>query len=120
MAFKVYADDFIVAFRFNTFEHILDQIQNYLVGAYVRLSDAIRKSDVNFAVGKGQVVSSDNTMADAIAAERHRCYCKKEDCKCESNHKITVYSAAGKPIRYIKDNERVKKRNTRLLRSRPL
>ena len=135
-SFKVYVDDFIIAFRFDTNKLSRDEVQAIVTGAYIRLSQAITASGANFAVGKGRVVATEHDIATRIANALNWCQCgdpsKADPSKCDpskrtcdTNHKIEakdkitilgVDYAAGRPIGYHKNRERVVESKTKAVK----
>ena len=54
VVFRVYVDDFIVAFKLDSNKLSVDEMQTIVAGAYIRLSSAITKTGANFALGKAE------------------------------------------------------------------
>ena len=118
---KVYVDDFMMVFSFDTNKVTGDQIVTRVRGAYTRLSRQIKRAGGNFAVGKGKVAATGHQLALSIAKSLNCCTCGTQDCfsdrcKCDTNHKIMptknmvmlgVDYAAGRPVTYEKSAERI-------------
>ena len=118
---KVYVDDFMMIFSFDTNKTTKDQIVTRVKGAYVRLSEQIRKAGGNFAAGKGKAVATNHDIATLVAKALNCCTCSIGDptsdkCRCTSNHRIKplkdlvmlgVDYSAGRPVSYAKNMERM-------------
>ena len=68
VVFRVYVDDFIIAFRLDSNKLSVDEMQTIVAVAYIRLSSAITKTGANFALGKGRVTATDIELANKIKA----------------------------------------------------
>ena len=76
---KVYVDDFMIVFSFDSNKVSHDQIVTRVKGAYTRLSSQIRNAGGNFAVGKGKVAATKHEIAISIANSLNCCKCGLKD-----------------------------------------
>ena len=131
MGLKMYVDDFMIVFRFDTNKVTEDQIVTRANGAYIRLAEQIKRAGGNFAAGKRKVAATNHEIAPKIANSLNCCVCEAQDCfsdkcTCSRNHKIKpmkdlvmlgVDYSAGKPVDYRKNTERLASASDKALRS---
>jgi len=122
----VYVDDFMMVVSFDTNKVTRDQIVTRVKGAYTRLSKHVKRAGGKFAGGKGKVAATDHHLALSVAKALNHCTCGRQDvfsdrCQCDTNHKIKptknmvmlgVDYAAGRPVTYEKNAERIASEDT--------
>ena len=121
MGLKIFVDDFMVVFRFDTNKSTEDQIVTRVNGAYIRLAEQIKRAGGKVAAGKCNVAATDHKIAIKLAKSLNCCVCGVHDCfsdkcSCSGNHKIKpmkdlvmlgVDYSAGRPVDYSKNTERL-------------